>query len=176
MKAEITEVIRNNTVPAVVGDRDVLCINEASIGHLIDDLWKLFKQANVPTKNDEDEAVIDDVIDLMNETWGSGYRKTSASNRSFIRARINDGHTKEEMLMVIKMLGEKWGKDIRMQEYLRPVTVFAASKFEGYLSQALRVQGHLDNMVYVQDAFGNKRRITKQQFGLAEAGFFKRLD
>lgn len=176
MKAEITEVIRNNTVPAVVGDRDVLCLNEASIGHLISDLEKLFKKSSEPELITDDELVINRVIDYMNDQWGSGYKKNSKATRSSMRARINDGHTEDEMRIVVALLGKKWGNDVHMQAYLRPSTVFAPTKFEGYLQQALRTQAHLDNMVYVQDAFGNKRRITKVQFESAEVGFFKRLD
>ena len=176
MKAEIDKLIRDNAIPAEIGGRSVLCLNESSIGHLVKDLQKLIKKANEPEKDFVTENVINHVFTEMNKEWGTDYKPKTEASRGFIRGRLSDGHSFEEIVMVIKTLSKQWGNDIHMQKYLRPVTVFAPSKFEGYLNQAMRLKSNEDNMIYVVDSFGNKRRITKTQFEAAEDGFLKRLD
>jgi len=176
MKAEITEAVRINTIPGVIGGRDVLCLNESAIDHLVGDLYKLFKKATTPKKDKDVENIIDGIILEMNNVWGSSYRLKTEANRKFIRARLKDGHSISEILLVISTLWRQWGNDPVMSRFLRPITIFSPSKFEGYLNQALRLRANDDNMIYVQDAYGSKRRITKVQFEKAESGFFKRLD
>ena len=177
MKAEIKEAILRAAIPTSVGDGDTLYMfNELSIEQLVKDIQKLIKKANEPEKDEGIEKIVDGVILEMNNVWGSDYKLKTDANRKFIRGRLNDGHTMSEILLVISTLWRQWGTDTHMSQYLRPITVFAPSKFEGYLNQALRLKSNKDNMIYVADSFGHKRRITKTQFEAAEVGFFTRLD
>jgi len=176
MKAEIDKLIRDNAIPAEIGGRSVLCLNESSIGHLTKDLQQLLKRSLEPEKDVIKEALIDEIILKMNKVWGSTYKLKTEGHRRLIRARLNDGNTINEMFLVIETIYSKWKNDLTMSQYLRPSTIFNASKFEGYLNQALRLKSMNDNMIYVVDSSGNKRRITKQQFEAAESGFFTRLD
>jgi uncharacterized phage protein (TIGR02220 family) len=176
MKAEIAEAIRNNTIPTDFGGRDCLIMSEVQLGHLVNDLYKLFKKENEPKLDKNTEDHIDWVIGYMNAAWDTDYRLSTEANRKFIRARLNDGHTPMEMQLVIDAIYKKWGDDPTMSQYLRPATVFLPSKFEGYLNQALRLKAREDNLIYVADSFGNKRRVTKEQFEAAESGFYRRLD
>lgn len=87
------------------------------------------------------EVVITDqaisVLSHLNQTTGSRFQvcKTSLEH---IRARLREGFTPEEMVMVIDYSKEKWGADIKMAEYLRPTTLFIPSNFPGYLQSATR--------------------------------------
>ncbi|MGK9006587.1 conserved phage C-terminal domain-containing protein [Citrobacter europaeus] len=87
------------------------------------------------------EVVITDlaisVLSHLNQTTGSRFQvcKTSLEH---IRARLREGFTPEEMVMVIDYSKEKWGADIKMAEYLRPTTLFIPSNFPSYLQSATR--------------------------------------
>ena len=75
----------------------------------------------------------DAVITELNTMAGTKY-KFSAASRKDIAARLNDGFTFDECQMVIRKKCAEWlGTD--MAKYLRPQTLFQASKFEGYLNQ-----------------------------------------
>lgn len=176
MKAEILEVVKRHTIPGELGGRNVLYLTEGSVWSITKDLEKLLKKAGAPPKNEEVETIIDSAIEHMNEVWGTSYRKNTEANRKVIRARLTDGATKDEIFLVIEEMGSAWLNDPHMAKYLRPVTIFTPSKFEGYLNQSMRKRGLRDNMIYVSDPYGNKKRITKAQFQAAEGGYFKRLD
>ncbi|MEC5321492.1 conserved phage C-terminal domain-containing protein [Brenneria populi subsp. brevivirga] len=75
------------------------------------------------------------VLRYLNGVTGSRYQvsKTSLEN---IRARLGEGFTVEELSLTVDYLNAKWGEDLNMAEYLRPVTLFQPSKFPGYLEGA----------------------------------------
>ena len=73
-----------------------------------------------------DTTAADAVIDYLN---------TIAGNRSYINARLAEGHTPEDCRRVIDSRWAMW-KGTAMQEYMRPCTLFNSEKFEGYLSAA----------------------------------------
>jgi len=166
MKREIAEVVNQNVVAAVHGGRDVLIISNAD--HLISDLVKLFKELREPEKNKTLEETVTRIIATLNEEWGSGFRPTTEANRRSIRARLNDGHSEDDVNSVIKYMGTKWGNDPRMSQYLRPITVFSPSKFEGYLSSAKTRE-----VLTVQDMYGKTRQITREQLDSSEKGFYR---
>lgn len=75
----------------------------------------------------------DAVIDYLNEKASKSYQHTEA-NRKPIRARLSDGFTVDQCRRVVDVKTAEWrGTD--MDKYLRPPTLFAPSKFEGYLNQ-----------------------------------------
>ncbi|MCP6623455.1 conserved phage C-terminal domain-containing protein, partial [Klebsiella pneumoniae] len=55
-----------------------------------------------------------------------------------IRGRLREGFTPDELTLVVDYSTEKWGKDLKMAEYLRPTTLFLPSKFPGYLQSATK--------------------------------------
>lgn len=81
-----------------------------------------------------DTTAADAVIDYLNTVAGTKYQKTP-KNRSYINARIAEGHTPEDCRRVIDNRWAAW-KGTAMQEYMRPCTLFNSEKFEGYLSAA----------------------------------------
>ena len=81
-----------------------------------------------------DTTAADAVIDYLNTVAGTKYQKTQ-KNRSYINARIAEDHTPEDCRRVIDSRWAAW-RGTRMQEYMRPCTLFNSEKFEGYLSAA----------------------------------------
>lgn len=81
-----------------------------------------------------DTTAADAVIDYLNTVAMTKYQKTP-KNRSYINARIAEGHTPEDCRRVIDSRWAAW-RGTSMQEYMRPCTLFNSEKFEGYLSAA----------------------------------------
>tara|TARA_R110000796_G_scaffold214800_1_gene330771 strand:- start:30048 stop:30677 length:630 start_codon:yes stop_codon:yes gene_type:complete len=114
-----------------------------------------------PTKHEVVKAskavavVVDDtadkVIDYLNSQAGTRY-KHADTNRKLINARLKE-YTKREVFDVITKKCAEW-KGSEMEKYLRPSTLFNATKFEEYLNQKI-TGGNLNG----QDQF---KRNTKQ--------------
>ncbi len=79
------------------------------------------------------EQSIDDahfLIDYLNSKAGTHF-KLVQSNLKFLLARLKE-YSKEDVQKVIDKKVAEW-KGTSMQKYLRPETLFNATKFEGYL-------------------------------------------
>ena len=81
------------------------------------------------------EKIIDDIIGFLNFTTNQNYRKTGKATRKIINARLDDKYSVEDLKNIISSKSKGWlGTD--QQIYLRPETLFSASKIEGYLNAA----------------------------------------
>lgn len=80
------------------------------------------------------------VIQYLNEQSGKHFRDTP-NNRKLIKARLNDGFTSHDIAVVITNVVTGW-KGTEMEQYIRPATIFAASKFEGYLNAVPKALNH----------------------------------
>lgn len=74
------------------------------------------------------------IIDYLNKKTGKAFKHSKNSLKP-IQARLNEGATVEELKMVIDIKAEQWLRDPKMSAYLRPQTLFQASKFESYLNE-----------------------------------------
>tara|TARA_R110000765_G_scaffold426063_1_gene540608 strand:- start:793 stop:1365 length:573 start_codon:yes stop_codon:yes gene_type:complete len=74
----------------------------------------------------------DKVIDYLNSQAGTRYKHTD-TNRKLINARLKE-YTKREVFDVITKKCAEW-KGSEMERYLRPSTLFNATKFDEYLNQ-----------------------------------------
>ncbi len=74
------------------------------------------------------------VIDYLNQKAGKHFKHTDANKRLIIARYKDGGFTVDEMKKVIDNQCAKWLNNPEMNQYLRPVTLFQASKFEGYLN------------------------------------------
>lgn len=83
-------------------------------------------------KNGKNEQEVDIVISYLNDRAGKKFRNVQG-NAKHINARLKEGHTVEDMKMVIDRKVAEW-KGGPMDEYLRPPTLFNSEKFEGYLN------------------------------------------
>lgn len=73
-----------------------------------------------------------EIINYLNEKAGTGYRAGTEDTRKHIRARLSEGFTVEDFKTVIDKKVKEW-KGTKMEEYLRPMTLFS-TKFESYLN------------------------------------------
>lgn len=73
------------------------------------------------------------VIDYLNAKTGSKYRYSKSSTRHIL-ARLGEGFSVDDCKSVIDKKCNEWLTDPKMQQYLRPETLFAG-KFESYLNQ-----------------------------------------
>lgn len=72
------------------------------------------------------------VLHFLNLTCGRSYREVDA-NLSVISARLNEsGVDLEGVKAMIHRQNVRWGNDGKFREYLRPETLFAKGKFDGY--------------------------------------------
>ena len=76
----------------------------------------------------------------MNEKTGKHYTPKNKQTIKFINGRLSEGYTVSELKMVIDNRCEKWLNDEKMNEYLRPSTIFRPSNFEAYYNDALSMK------------------------------------
>ncbi len=72
------------------------------------------------------------ILAFLNERAGRSFRETEANLKLiFCRLKEIDFDTDGTEKMIARMV-QKWGADPKMMEFLRPETLFRASKFGGY--------------------------------------------
>ena len=79
-----------------------------------------------------------EVLNFLNEKTGRNYRPVDA-NLEKIKARLKDGATVDELRQVVAKKCREWGADEKMNQYLRPATLFNREKYAQYQGELLRV-------------------------------------
>lgn len=88
----------------------------------------------IPTKQkSNNKEMYDEVVSYLNEKVGTNYRSSTPKTQSLIRTRVSEGFTVEDFKVVIDKKCAEWIGDERMEQYLRPETLFG-TKFEAYLN------------------------------------------
>jgi len=95
--------------------------------------------SNNNSNNKKDNIPYVDIIDYLNKLTGKNYKSTTKKTKDCIKARWNEGFTLDDFKKVIDIKSSAWGKDPRMEMYLRPETLFG-TKFEGYLNEGIKTQ------------------------------------
>ena len=93
----------------------------------------------VGNKPDPDVLLTDNsklVLKHLNQVSGSRFQNCSASLDN-IRARLREGFTPEELMLVVDYKHEHW-KGLKDYQYMRPKTLFIPGNFPGYLQVATR--------------------------------------
>jgi uncharacterized phage protein (TIGR02220 family) len=85
-----------------------------------------------------------DVLDYLNQKAGRKYSATPA-NTKLIIARVREGATVDDLKAVVDMKVGEWLNDQKMEQYLRPATLFNAEKFGQYSGSIGAANGHSDN-------------------------------
>jgi len=85
------------------------------------------------SKNQERMEAIS-VLEFLNEKTGRAYRPVDI-NLKLIVARFKSGATVMDCRQVIAKKTREWKNDPKMSEYLRPATLFNATKFEQYMGE-----------------------------------------
>lgn len=83
----------------------------------------------------ETEYPYKEIIDYLNDKAGKKFLDKSKDTRDHIRARFNEGRTLQDFFLVIDNMTAAWKDSARMNQYLRPSTLFGSSKnFENYMN------------------------------------------
>lgn len=75
-----------------------------------------------------------EILDFLNAKTGRAYRPVE-TNLKLIVARLKTGATVMNCRQVIVKKSREWKGDPKMNEYLRPATLFNATKFEQYVGE-----------------------------------------
>ena len=90
-------------------------------------------------KHMENENEIENVIGYLNEYAGKNFKKTDSTSR-MINARLNEGFTVDEIKSVIRLKTDQWKNDPKMKAYIRPETLFNATKFQSYINETPTIE------------------------------------
>lgn len=74
-------------------------------------------------------------IKWFNAQTGKNFHNTD-TNKKIVRARLNEGFTKQDLVLVVKYKSMEWKDNPEMNKYLRFNTIFAPSHFNDYLNEA----------------------------------------
>jgi uncharacterized phage protein (TIGR02220 family) len=75
-----------------------------------------------------------EVLNFLNAKTGRAYRPVE-ENLKLIMARLKSGASVMDCRQVIVKKTREWKADVKMSEYLRPATLFNATKFEQYMGE-----------------------------------------
>ena len=91
-------------------------------------------------KEIKNKAIIEEIISYLNEKTNKHFTSKNKQTIKFINGRLSEGYSKEDLKAVIDNRCEKWLNDEKMNEYLRPSTLFRPSKFEAYYNDVLSMR------------------------------------
>lgn len=89
---------------------------------------------NITSSNiTENKEHIVEIVDYLNLKARKSYRSSTKKTQTLINARLKDGYTVEDFKKVIDKKTSEW-LNTEWDKYLRPSTLFDATKFENYLN------------------------------------------
>lgn len=119
-------------------------------------------------KEIKEKEYIVEIIEYLNSVCGKRFSPKTEGQIKFIRARLKEGRTVEDLKQVIDTKASQWlGND--SEKYLRPSTLFNSEKFEGYLNEkSTRVNIGTHNNQNGEDDF--LKRLERMRREAAEQG------
>jgi uncharacterized phage protein (TIGR02220 family) len=79
-------------------------------------------------------ATAKEVLFYLNAKTGRHFRATENTLKPIV-ARLKEGYTVPEIRAVVARKCRDWAKDDHMRPYLRPETLFNATKFSSYVGE-----------------------------------------
>lgn len=90
---------------------------------------------NIYSRADEKkDNFIVEVVDYLNKKTDKNFKSTTSKTKSLINARRKEGYSLDDFKKVIDTKTKQWKKDVNMNKFLRPETLFG-NKFESYLQE-----------------------------------------
>ena len=109
-------------------------------GFLIPDSKDMSGKPDLPAPQTSKKSTLtsqaEEVLAFLNEKTGRDYQPVPA-NIDLIAARLKEGATVEDCRMVVARKFRDWNPDEKMRHYLRPLTLFNASKFAQYRGECV---------------------------------------
>lgn len=80
-----------------------------------------------------------EVLNFLNTKTGRNYQPVEA-NLKLIAARLKEGASVSDCRAVVAKKAREWGTDEKMEQYLRPATLFNATKFAQYRGELVEAK------------------------------------
>ncbi|WPR95107.1 conserved phage C-terminal domain-containing protein [Klebsiella aerogenes] len=90
--------------------------------------------AQQPDQTDPADLVLDHFNRVTNSNYGKGGR--TKTTLGYIRGRLAEDYSPEDLMLVVDYLNAKWAQDPKMSDYLRPKTLFAPENCVEYFDKA----------------------------------------
>lgn len=87
-----------------------------------------------PDQTDPADLVLDHFNRVTNSNYGKGGR--TKTTLGYIRGRLAEDYSPEDLMLVVDYLNAKWAQDPKMSDYLRPKTLFAPENCVEYFDKA----------------------------------------
>ena len=113
----------------------LIYFNQLEIGKVDKFISERQKEKSSAKKEKEIE-----ILSFLNETAGKSFKPVE-SNLKFIRARLSE-HPPETLKQIIQVKSFEWKDDFKMNEYLRPETLFNPTKFQTYLQKVEEIKNN----------------------------------
>lgn len=98
------------------------------------------KQKSLKAEKIKNKEIVEEIIAYLNEKANKHFKATNKEAIKFINGRLSEGYSISDLKAVIDNRVEKWLNDEKMNEYLRPSTLFRPSKFEAYYNDVLSMR------------------------------------
>lgn len=118
--------------------------------------------------NKKESIPYSEIVAYLNLMTDSSYKSNSKTTQRHIKARWSEGHRLSEFKTVIDKKTAEWKTDAKMNQYLRPETLFG-NRFESYLNQKIVLKGgqadvRNENVAYSGNALPDTEREYFDQF------------
>lgn len=132
----LIDKLNNNNIYSIDSTPNKTITNTKSVKYIYSQVSKNSEKSE-KTKSKKDQFAEDckEIIDYLNQRTGSKYRTGIKATNDLIAARMKEGFTVEDFKQVIDNKVATWLNDRAMNKFLRPMTLFAAKKFESYLNE-----------------------------------------
>ncbi|MGY3717154.1 conserved phage C-terminal domain-containing protein [Sutcliffiella cohnii] len=91
-------------------------------------------EEEVEEEIEEEKIPYVEIVTYLNNATNSNFRFSTQKTKGLIKARWNEGFRLQDFIKVIDIKVSQWLNDPKMNEYLRPPTLFGTN-FESYLNQ-----------------------------------------
>lgn len=146
-------------------EKNKACIQDVYTGKDSIGKYSIDNNISIPqvadAENSQTEAksnIYERIISYLNEKSGKHFR-IGNEVKVKIDARINSGATEEDFYKVIDNKCSQWLNDPKMNEYLRPITLFG-NKFDSYLNAM--PENKIEDKLPTYDATKNKT-LSKEE-------------
>lgn len=137
----------------------------------------LNKLKNKESKDLKDKTIVE-IVSYLNEATGKNFSPETKETVKLISGRLSEGRTFQDFKHVIDVKTAEWLHSERMNQFLKPTTLFAQSNFESYLNQKRRdgdgqpkgcpqqsgIQPMAGASQRAGQAAGSRRRFTEEEF------------
>jgi uncharacterized phage protein (TIGR02220 family) len=102
--------------------------------HKQKDAQHMQSNARSSSSKEESKPIVLEIVKHLNLSTGKKFSGSSRATAAMVNARLAEGFTVADFKTVIDNMTVKWKNDPKMNEYLRPETLFRPSHFESYLN------------------------------------------